>query len=194
MALAPADIVNRAIELIGNNVGGNGVKPISGNLPTFDGSATGIAAGILYPEAVQTVAREFGWDFSRNIVPLQLTGNQAPLGYTFEYAYPTNGIQVRQIVDPAQADPNDPLPIRWTVGNTGVNGILTKVIWCSVTNAKASFTNQPPEATWDPGFTAAVVRFLASGLAMALMGRPETQKDMAQASATVMSAAEARDS
>jgi len=114
MTITSADIVNQAIQLIG---GFNNSGPVTGSPPNFDGTTLGIAAGTVYAEVVNAVARQFGWDFSRSVVTLSLTGSAAPMGYTYEYNYPTNGIQVRQLVPQTIADANDPRPIRWTVGN-----------------------------------------------------------------------------
>lgn len=116
-AVTSADIVNRAVQFVG---GFNNQKPVTGSPPSFDGSVVGIAAGQLYNGVVQTVGRQFGWDFSRRIAALALTINVPPLGFSYEYLYPTNGIQVRQLVPPTFTDPNDPRPVQWSVGNTDV--------------------------------------------------------------------------
>lgn len=110
-----ADIVNRALQLCG---GYNNFGPVTGSAPAFGGQPQGIAAGVVYNEVVQSVGRKFGWDFSRSIATLTATGNTPPLGWVKEYIYPTNGIQLRQVL-PATAvlDPNNPRPYRWTIGN-----------------------------------------------------------------------------
>lgn len=261
---------------------------MTGSPPLFDGTPFGIACGQLYLSAVQTIGRQFGWDFSRNVAALSLTGSTPPLGLAYEYAYPTNGIQVRQLV-PETVDANDPRPIDWVVGNsvgpstaatgfiqfdvnpspsdtitlngavftfvasgatptnfqsniggniggtlallvnvlppngysgtpqltvasysrssprlivtygtlgtagnsdtlaasaatvsgptlTGGASAAQKVIWTNLADAQAAFSNQPPEDTWDPAFTEAVVRWLASELALAISNTPETSK------------------
>lgn len=175
MGQTAADAVNDALLLIS---GYNDAPPVTGDPPTFDGSVVGIAAGQLYPEIVNMVGKEFGWDFSRNSVALTLTINPPPTGWALEYFYPLDGLEIRQVtMSPAafaQTDPFNPLPQRWTVGNAKVAGVPTKVIWCNTVNAEAIYTNQPPEGLWDALFYDAVVRQLASGLAMALEGRPNT--------------------
>lgn len=172
MATLAADIVNRALAIIG---GFNNNKPVTGNAPTFDSSPAAQAAGILYQPCVQTVARQFGYDFSRGIVTLSLSGNTAKLGFSFEYLYPTNGVQVRQLMPHADNDANNPLPQRWVVGNATVSSVPKKVIWTNIASADAVFTNQPPEDLWDAEFAEAVVRLLASELAPALQGKGETE-------------------
>ncbi len=113
----PADIVNRAVQFVG---GYDNQEPVTGTPPLFDSSVVGLAAGQLYDACVATVARQFGWDFARAVGDLVLTINTAPLGFEFEYAYPSNGIQVRQLVPPEIEDPNDPRPVRWVVGNNTI--------------------------------------------------------------------------
>ena len=71
---------------------------------------------------------------------------------------------------------------RGTVGGTNVAG------------AQAVFTNQPPESTWDALFVEAVVRLLASELAMATAGKPDTAKDTLQQAAQFEKLGEGRDS
>lgn len=174
MALTPTDIVNRAIQIIGDNQ-----APVTGTFPSFDTSTAGVAASILYPDVVQTVAKRYGWDFSRNTVTLTLSGS-APPNWTYQYLYPTNGLEIRQLMPPAP-DRNNPLPVSWSVANADIASVPTKVIWTNVQNAVAVITNQPPVALWDAGFVEAVVRLLASGLAMAVPGRPETSSNQMEA-------------
>ena len=116
MTVSSADIVNRALMAVG---GYNNDGPVTGSPPNFDGSTQGLAAGTVYNDVVQAIGRKFGWDFSRNLATLVLSGGTAPFGYAYEYIYPTNGIQLRQLVPPtvSAAAKLDPRPQRWTVGN-----------------------------------------------------------------------------
>jgi hypothetical protein len=182
-------VVNAAIEQIGDNV-----PPVTGAAPNFDSSPAGIAAAALYAQTVETVAREFGWDFSRSTLQLQLSGNAAPLPWAKEYLYPAGVAQIRQLMPAALADANNPLPVNWAVANAVVNGQRVKVIECNIAGAQAVVTNLPPESTWDALFTERVVRLLASGLAMALEGRPETAKEMYQTAEQFGAMGQARDS
>lgn len=169
----PADIVNRAVQLIG---GFNNQGPVSGSPPNFDGSPIGVAAGVLYADVVQTVGRQFGWDFSRNIATLAPSGNMPPFPWAYEYLYPSSGIEVRQLLPSSLGDANNPLPVNWSVGNNLVSGSPTKVIWANLAAALATISNQPNENTWDALFAATVERLLASGLAMAIESKPDTAK------------------
>lgn len=189
MAATSTDVVNEAIMLIGDN------QPlVTGVAPAFDSSPAGKAAAQLYGPTVATVSRQFGWDFSRNTVALVNTGNIPPPPWSAEYLYPINGIQVRQLIPATGADPNNPLPVNWDVANNIVSGTQMKVIQCNLSGGFAVYSNQPTEATWDPLFREAVVRLLASNLAMALEARPDTTRDMMEGFVQFEQAGQLRDS
>lgn len=189
--LTAAEIVNQSLQLIGDDI-----PPVTGVYPTFDNSTAGKAATKLYALCVKAVGRQFGWDFARNQVALALTGNVAPLGFTFEYAYPMFGgdvaLQIWQLVPAVFVDLNNPMPINWTVGNAVVNGTQAKVIWSSVPNALAVCNNNPSEATWDALFQQAVVRMLASAMAMAVAGKPDVAEAMLNSGAAFETLGESR--
>ncbi len=189
MADTSTSVVNQALQLIGNNQ-----PAVTGVAPTFDNSPAGIAASSLYALTVATVGRQFGWDFARTSFALVLSGNVAPFPWAFEYLYPSNGIQVWQLIPSTLADANNPLPVNWSVGNTQVNGVQKKVVWSNQANAVAVYNNSPTEATWDPIFQQAVVRLLASGLAMALAGKPDVATTMLDTGGGFASSGEKRDS
>ena len=174
---SPTDIVNQAIQLIGDDQ-----PPVTGVYPTFDHSPAGVAAASLYGPCVATVGRQFGWDFERSIVALAASGNVPPLGWTYEYVYPPMGVEVWQLMPPEISDANNPLPQNWSVGNTQVNGAPTKVIWSNLQGAMATYANQPGPGVWDPLFQEAVVRLLASEMAVAVAGKPDTARDLLEQS------------
>ena len=187
MAITSNTVANQALALIGNNLG-----PVLGNAPTFDSSAAGLVLAELYAPAVRTVAKQFGWDFARNIVALTLSGNAGPFEWAYEYLYPSNGVEIWQVLPNIAADVNNPLPVNWSIGNTIVGTTQTKVIWTNQQNAQAWYNNAPTEATWDAGFQEAVVRLLASELAMALYGRPDTAEAYLQSGGSFETIAEGR--
>lgn len=189
MAIDSNAVANQALQDLGGNM-----PAVQGQAPTFDNSTAGKALQRLYTPTVQTVARQFGWDFARCLVALALTGNAAPLGYSFEYAYPSNGVEVWQLM-PRVADipdPNNPLPVNWNVGNTLVAGVQTKVIWSNLANAQAVYNNAPAESVWDPLFREAVVRLLTSVLAMAIAGKPDVAEAYLQSGAAFEAIGETR--
>ena len=163
------DVANQALLL----VSGANTPPVTGVAPNFDKSAAGLALQKLYAPCVQTVARQFGWDFARSTVALALSGNAAPFPWAFEYLYPSNGVEVWQLAPPALADPNNPLPVNFEVANAVVATGQARVIHANLANALGVYNNAPVEAAWDSLFREAVVRALASELGMAIFGKPD---------------------
>lgn len=182
-----ADVVNQALQMVGNDQ-----PPVQGTSPTFDNSKGGVAAQQLYVPTVQEVGRLFEWDFARRTVALVLSGNAAPVGYSFEYTYPSNGIEVWQLMPATISDPNNPLPVNYAIGNATVSGSQQRVIWTDLANAMAVYNNNPGPEVWDATFLEAVVRLLASKFAMAVAGRPETAENLLQSFNAFINAAKGR--
>ena len=182
------DIVNEALQLIGDNQ-----PPVTGVAPGFDTSTAGKAAALLYGSVVAAVGRQFEWDFARKTVALALTANTAPYPWTYEYSYPSNGIEVWQLLPGSETDPNNPLPYNFAVGNAIVSGAQARVIWTNLASAYCTYNNNPNENTWDALFHQAVVRLLASGLSMALAGKPDLANLMIQSGAAFETIGEQRD-
>lgn len=183
-------IANQAIMLTGDN------QPlVTGYAPIFDSSTAGIALAQIYVPTVQAVQREFGWDASRRFFALSASGNAAPYpgGYAYEYLYPPVAIEIWQVLTQVPADVNDPLPTNYTIGNTLVGGVQTKVIWSDVPAAYAFYNNQPSEALWDAIFTEAVVRALAAKLSVAIAGKPDTAMLMQQTAQQALAENKMRD-
>lgn len=188
MTVTSTDIANQAIQLIGDNQ-----PDVTGLYPNFDTSPAGKALNRLYGPAVQTVGRQHGWDFARNTVSLTLSGNVAPAPWAFEYLYPSNGVEIWELLPATITDANNPLPYNWVVANTLVTAVQTKVIQTDLASAKAIYNNNPNENTWDALFREAVVRLLASELAMALAGRPDSAQQLLESGAAFENIGEARD-
>jgi hypothetical protein len=190
MALTSNQVANIAIDLMGDNT-----PAVTGFAPTFDSSPAGVALATIYGPTVQAVEREFGWDFARRIFTPTLTAN-SPVsflpGLTLEYLYPPFAVEIWQLLDPSNTDPNDPLPTVWTVGNNLVSGVQSKVIWTNVVGAQLVLNNNPTESVWDALFTESVTRMLASKLAMSLSGRPDTEQSFLQSSVAAAKANETR--
>jgi hypothetical protein len=189
VTVTSTDVANQALQLIGGNQ-----PAVTGVAPTFDDSTAGKALQTLYAPCVATIARQWEWDMARNVVSLTASGNTPPVGWAYEYVYPSNGIEVWQITPAEFTDPNDPLPTNWVVGNALKAGVQTKVIWTNVVNAQAVYNNNPTEDLWDAGFREAVVRLLASELALALFGKPDVGDFYLENAGKFLSSAEARDS
>ena len=189
MPVTSNDVANQAIQFIGDNAG----PFVTGQYPTFDNSTSGMALQKLYGAVVQTVGRQHGWDMARNTIALTLSGNTAPFPWTYEYLYPTNGIEVWQLMPTAVSDLNNPLPTDWVVANAVVTGQQQRVIETSLINALAVYNNNPNENTWDSLFREAVVRLLASELASALFGKPDVAQNYLESGGAFENIGEARD-
>lgn len=187
MTITSNAVANQALQLIGDNI-----AAVQGSAPTFDNSTAGLALQQLYAPCVQTVFKEHAFDFTRNVFTLTLTGNTAPVGFAYEYAYPPAAIEIWQIQPATQSDPNNPLPQNWMIGNVLVSSVQTKVIWSNLANAEAVLNNAPSEATWDVEVREAVVRLLASELAMALFGRPDSAESYLQSGGAFETISEGR--
>jgi hypothetical protein len=187
MPVTETDIVNQALQLIGDNI-----EPVGGTAPNFDSSAAGEAAQKLYAPAVATVARMFEWDMARNTVALTASG-VAPFPWAVQYLYPTNGIEVWQIMPATLTDVNNPLPVNWVPANAIVGATQRKVIHTNLVGAVAVYNNNPGPDVWDAGFREAVVRLLASEFAMAVAGRPETAQNLLESFNAFINAAKGRD-
>jgi hypothetical protein len=187
--MTAADIVNRALQEIAAQA------TVTGTNPTFDGSAAGNAAGILYDGVVQTILRSQDWEFARReAVTLATDGNVAPPPWAAEYVYPADCMRLLQVM-PATLVPNDPQPVVWSVAEVTVSGQPAKAILTNQANARATYmSSAPTENQWDSIFTEAVVRMLASELAMALGGRPDFSEKMLQISGGLVQSGGGRDS
>ena len=183
-------LVNRALAEIAR---GNPLA--SGSVSTnFDGSANGIAAATLYVGAVETLLRQEDWEFSRKVAALTLSGNAAPLGWAYEFLYPTDCMKIRQVV-PATWPLNDPQSTRWDVGTSVVSAVQTTVIWTNAANAVLTYSSSAVvEAGWDSMFAETFVRFLGSMLAMPVAGRPDFSKELLGTAGRLGAAGENKDS
>lgn len=189
MPVTSSDIVNQALQYIGDNT-----PDVTGVAPTFDSSPAGQAAARFYTPVIQSVGRQFEWDFARNTQALVSSGNNPPYPWLFEYLYPANCIEFWQIIPASVADDNNPLPTTWAVANNIVGGVQRKVVQTNLVNPLAVFNNYPDESTWDPLFRETAVRLLASVMGMALAGRPDTAQAMLDSGAAFGNVAVTRDS
>lgn len=169
------DVVNQALLLIGGDM-----PPVTGAAPNFDSSTAGKAAASLYAPCVATIARQNNWDFTRKTALLTTTGNTPPSNWAFEYAYPAGSIQVWALHPTVISDPNNPLPLNWTVATAVVGGVPVRVIHSNDANVQAVFNSNPPETAWDSLFREAVVRLLASEMAMAIAGKPDVAMSLVE--------------
>lgn len=176
-----ADVVNRALEMTGEQV------TISGTYPAFDGSVAGNAAGVLYGPAVELLLRRLDPEFARSIAALAAQANGTLVAltrWTYEYTYPTSALRLRQLrPPPASYDLNNPLPVRGAVMFDPLSaGAPAKVVMTNQVGAIAMFTSAAAgvghETLWDSVFQEAVARLLSNPMAMALAGRPDFAREL----------------
>ena len=164
MTVTSTDIVNEALV----DIGWNEVS-VTGVAPTFDNTTAGLILQRIYQPCVAAVLRGYPFECAKQIgLALTLSGNAAPLPFSYEYIFPANCVQFLQLMPGTISDVNDPLPQLWDVGNSQVSSVMTKVIWTNVQNARGAYTISPTEAIWDAGLRQAVVKRLGRDLALAL--------------------------
>ena len=187
--LTSASVVNRAAAQIGAQATVQGLIPNltgGGNVSTY--------ANILYQGVVLMILREQDWEFSRTSAALAPSGNAPLPPWQYEYLYPSDCVKVRQVT-PQIWSANDPVPVEWTVAEHAILTAPTKVILCNVPGETLVYTtSNMTEAQWDSIFAEAVVRLLASELAMAIAGRPDLSKQKLGESGQLMSTGGGKDS
>lgn len=193
MSVAQAAVVNEALEQIAAQTTITDLN---------DGTPAGDAAGVVYTPIINMLLRQLDPDFARTTIALTLLDAAeipAVVPYLFEYAYPLDCLNTRQVRPPptgvgALFDPFDPLPVRWTVAydpNGGGPQVGAKVILTNQQNAYLVYTtDQMTEAQWDAMFRQAVVGRLAMPLAMAIGGRPDFARALMEEAAAIASQTE----
>lgn|SRR5271166_923272 len=191
------DICNRALQAIGT-------RSTIANLT--EGSNESINCNLLYDPTRQQLLRAANWNFAKEMQTLTLLlaqpgtpenpnlpvnqqwvqGQQPPLPWLYEYAYPTNCLRVQRIVPqslatypgiplfsiPTMAGLTNSLPfIKFEVGTDYLLGTQQTVVLTNLENAliiyTIDFTNS---MLFDPDFTESLVAAMAGKLALALTG------------------------
>jgi len=167
-----ADIVNQALEFMNSQARITSLT---------DGSVEALAAQVIYTPTVNLILRQSDPDFAKRTAALTAVSDAVPSPWPFGYIYPADCIRFRQLMPSAAliaADPNDPLPVNWTVAADNTT-ITNKVIYGTVGSAQGVYTSSAvTENQWDASTTRAIVLALASPLAMAIAGRPDFAKSI----------------
>lgn len=181
-------LVNRALQQIAARA------TVTGTNPSFDGTAAGNAAGILYTPAVNMLLREQDYEFARTSTALTVSAATAQYPWAYSYVYPTDCMRIRSVV-PAAWTAADPQPVRWSEAEQSISGVLTRVILCNEPSATLVYsTNNVTETQFDAKFEETLVRYLASALVMALGGRPDFSKEMLGVAGQMTQSGAGRDS
>jgi hypothetical protein len=157
---SPADVLNLALKPLG-------YKLRVGSLD--DGSDAANAALDIYAQTRDALLRMSDWGFAEYIAVASLSGGAAPAPWLFEYTYPTDCMRLRNVFYASYiADQNDPLPSRYTEGNSVALG---KVVWTKATAARLVYTRQVTNpAQWEPLFVEAFATQLGERLGSVLTG------------------------
>lgn len=213
--MASANIIsicNRALLALGNQ---SQISSLSEQSPQAN------ALNTLFQSTYEELARTAFWEclhYQQNLTllaaargtpenPNGTTLPLPPLPYSYQYAYPVNCLQMRQIL-PNITAPSAGVPI-FSVAtgsplsipgvraipyivayNTDANGNPLKVILTNLDNAIGVYTvNQPNPQIWDSSFQAAMVASLAAYLVPALtLHMPLMQAQIAIANRLIMEA------
>lgn len=159
----------------------------------YEGSEASKVALELIGQARDEILRRADWSFNRRTVALQVLkgppppGGYNPIqpwspafptpGYLFEYAYPSDMLDLRSIAQyPGMMPDLDPIPQLWLVQNDPTPNVVAgvaegppaKVILCNVNNAIAAYRAQITDPLlWDSGFIAALVASLGDKFSVA---------------------------
>lgn len=175
---SPADMINVALGRIG-------YKLRVGSL--YEGSFAAKKALDIYAQTRDEILRQNDWGFAERDIALVLLKSapigggyippavwnpavNPPIGYLFEYTYPSDCLKVRVIKPTPLFSPNmDPQPHNWTIANDKNFNPPQKVILCNVANALMTYTGQVTDpATWENDFVELFAAALGRRLAPTL--------------------------
>ena len=175
---SPADLVNLSLARIG-------YKRRIGNL--YEGSEAAKVALTLYAQTRDELLRQFGWGFAERVATMTLlksapvggyvpptTWSTAypPLPWVYEYAYPSDCLQVRSVRQvPVFLYNPDPQAQLFSVDNDYSLTPPAKVVLCNLQNAVLVYTGQITDpTTWEPDFVEAFAASLGRRMAPSLVG------------------------
>lgn len=174
----PTDLVNLALARIG-------YQRRIGNL--FDGSAAASKALTLYAQTRDALLCELAWGFAERNTTLTLLKAAPTSGYIpptvwtpaypvlpwrYEYAYPSDCLQIRSLRPSIGPIFNpDPQPILFSVDNDASLNPPQKVILTNLESPVLVYTGQVTDPlSWDSDFSEAFAAALGRRLAPALVG------------------------
>jgi len=122
---------------------------------------------LYYAQAVNETLEEFNWPFAKRTAVLATVG-EAPLGWAFEYAYPSDCVAVRKILTTYRSDK----PIPFELMHSELSDSI--VILTDEEAAQIEYTKRVTNTTlFSPKFTIAVSHKIGSLIAMPLSGKSE---------------------
>jgi hypothetical protein len=213
MATSVEDLINQSLRAAGLPLR---VQDI------YEGSDAARVALELYGQCRDSLLDLKDWSFNRHTAPLSLLKGPPPdggynlskpwsniypaPGWLYEYAYPSDAVDIRAIIyPPIGLMPDlDPLPALWRVDNDATpyvsgappvaSGPEAKVIYTNITDALAVYRSRVTNpAIFDPGFIDALVSLLGKRFAVAFgAGVDVAREDIAEAAATAQAQSDVR--
>ncbi len=125
----------------------------------FDGTSHAKKLLDVYAQTRDALLRAQDWNFAQKIVTASASGT-APLPWLYQWAYPSDALMIRQAYS-QPADPNNPVPSRWSVGNSG----SAEVVWTVFSPTTLIYTAKITDPSqWEPLFLDALASLLGRNL------------------------------
>lgn len=164
MATTVEDLVNQALS-------GIGYPSRIGDL--YEGSPAAKAALEVYGQTRDELLAQHEWPFAFREVALSTNGQTPPSPWTYEYTYPSDCIRVRDVrPGPLTGGTRslDPVPVLYRVWNDQRTDPPVRAVLSDQASAVLVYTGRVTNpATWEPGFTRALVGQLRVKLKAKLM-------------------------
>lgn len=127
-----------------------------------------------YDPVLQSVLREFPWNFATKVAYLALTTYTEP-GWQYVYQYPSNCVKIRRVYAAGDARSNEKSEFKlFTTGTV-------KLIACDIEDAYAEYTYLVVDPSlFDPSFVAAFSYALASEICLPLIANDQKATEMYQ--------------
>lgn len=191
----PADVANNSLTRLG-------YKLRVGSL--LDGSNQSQVILQVYGQTRDELLRNFDYDFAKRTIALSLLKSappggyfppntwdptsMPPVGFLFEYAYPSDCVKIRNLVpQPSFVVNMNPQPIDFTEFND--NGYVPprRTILTNVANAIASYTGRVTDPTnWDVAFAEAFAAALARRIGPSLVSLDAAKAESADEQVSVV--------
>lgn len=163
MTYAVEDLVNQALDAIG----------YAGHIADiYEGSPAARVALEIYSLTRDALLQDGDWPFAMREVALVDTGFTPPTPWATEYAYPTDCLRVRYVRPGPLSGGTldfDPQPVLFRPYNDVSQTPAVRTILCSLNPAVLIYNGKVTDpASWEPGFTAALVAALAKKMTIML--------------------------
>jgi len=132
-------------------------------------------AAVVYDPARDECLRSCDWAFATQIVALAEIANETVTGWDYLYAYPSNCLRVRKVINSATSLTEEPPKFRELLSPT----TSAKALASDLESASAEFTYKVTDTTlYDSAFVSAFSYLLAAKLAQTLTGNTQLAGQM----------------